>query len=141
MSAIPPATVTAYLETDYRIFNEPPFALRIGINSAQLEKLYQQHKTSCGVFITACNPFSRKLDNATNAAKQAELTKELAQRGLSFIEGEGRHPSGGWPAEPSYFVLDLSLEEAKALGRRYGQNAVVWCGADAVPELVLLRQE
>jgi len=138
MSAISPATITAYLETDYRIFNEPPFALRIGINSAQLEKLYQQHKTSCGVFITACNPFSRKLDDATNAAKQAELAKELTQRSLSFIEGEGKHPSGEW-TEPGYLVLGLSLDEAKALGWQFEQNAIVWCGTDAVPELVLLR--
>ncbi|MFZ8986054.1 MAG: DUF3293 domain-containing protein, partial [Steroidobacteraceae bacterium] len=26
-----------------------------------------------------------------------------------------------------------------ALGERYGQNAIVWSGADAVPQLVMLR--
>jgi hypothetical protein len=35
--------------------------------------------------------------------------------------------------------LGLSLEAAKALGKKYDQNAVVWCGPDAIPELVLLR--
>lgn len=140
MSEIPSATITAYLETDYQVFSNPPFALRINQASEPLAKLLQQQKTDCAAFITACNPFSRKLDDATNAARQVELEKELRPRGLNFIEGEGRHPSGGW-TEPSYLVLGLSLDEAKELGRRYEQNAVVWCGADAVPELVLLRQE
>ena len=32
----------------------------------------------------------------------------------------------------------MGLEEAKVLGCRYEQNAVVWCGVDAVPQLILL---
>lgn len=35
-------------------------------------------------------------------------------------------------------VLGLALEAAKSLGNAYEQNAVIWCGADAVPNLVLL---
>ena len=138
MSKILSATINAYLETDYRVFSNPPFILRIKQVSEPLAELFQQHKTNCAAFITACNPFSRKLDEAANAARQSELTKELTQRSLSFIEGEGRHPSGEW-TEPGYLVLGLSLDEARALGRQYEQNAVVWCGADAVPELALLR--
>lgn len=138
MSVIPSAAIKAYLETDYHVFSNPPFALRINQTGEPLTNLFQQYKTNCAVFITACNPQSHKLDDATNAARQTELAKELTQRRLSLIEGEGKHPSSGW-AEPSYLVLGLSLDEAKELGRRYEQNAMVWCGADAVPVLVLLR--
>ena len=138
MSEIPAAILSAYLETDYHVFSEPPFALRIKQPSEPLANLFRQYKTSCAAFLTACNPFSRKLDDAANAERQVELAKELTQRGRSFIEGEGRHPSGNW-AEPSYLVLGLSLDEAKKLGRQFEQNAIVWCGADTVPELVLLR--
>ena len=138
MTEISTETIAAYLETDYHVFSEPPFALRIGIVSEPLANLFQQHKTNCAAFIKACNPHSHKLDDAANTARQTELEKELTQRGLNFIEGEGRHPSNGW-AEPSYLVPGLLLDEAKELGRRYEQNALVWCGADAVPELVLLR--
>jgi hypothetical protein len=138
MSEISSSILTVYLETDYRVSVEPPFALRVGKTSEPLTKLYRQHGTNCAAFITACNPHSRKFGDAANAKKQAELAQELTQRGLMFIEGEGRHPSGGW-AEPSYLVLGLSLDEAKVLGRRYEQNAVIWCGTDAVPELVPLR--
>lgn len=138
MSAIPPATLAAYLKTDYCVSGESPFVLRIGVASKELSALYRQFKTDCCAYITACNPCSRPLDAATNAARQAELAQQLTQRNLQFFEGEGRHPSGDW-AEPSYLVLGMSLEDAKALGNRFEQNAVVWCGADAVPQLVLLR--
>jgi glycine/D-amino acid oxidase-like deaminating enzyme len=138
MSEISSATITAYQETDYRVFGDSPFTLRIREASEPLAELLRQHGTNCAAFITACNPFSRKLDEATNAARQAKLAQELTRRDLSLIAGEGRHPSEGW-VEPSYLVLGLSRDEAKKLGRRYEQNAVVWCEADAVPELVLLR--
>jgi len=36
-------------------------------------------------------------------------------------------------------VPGLSLEASKSLGARFEQNAIVWSGADAVPQLILLR--
>jgi hypothetical protein len=30
-------------------------------------------------------------------------------------------------------------EQAQALGAEFGQNAIVWADADAVPQLILLR--
>lgn len=139
MYLISPPTLTAYLETDYCVFAEASFALRVGTASNSLLKLYRQHGVDCAAFITACNPYSQQVEAAANAAKQAELENDLKLRGLNFIAGEGRHPAGGWPAEMSFLVLGVSRKEAMELGRRYEQNAVVWCGADAVPELVLLR--
>ncbi|UUZ55406.1 DUF3293 domain-containing protein [Massilia sp. H-1] len=48
-------------------------------------------------------------------------------------------PKREWPSEPSFLVRGLSLEDASALGRQLRQNAIVWCGADLVPQLILLR--
>jgi sugar phosphate isomerase/epimerase len=139
MSEILPATIKAYLETDYCVFGESPFVLRVGIANEPLAKLYKRLKTNCGAFVTAFNPFSNEAGESANTARQVELAKELNRRSLTFIDGIGKHSSGEWPAEASYFVLGLSLEAAKALGKKYDQNAVVWCGSDAIPELVLLR--
>jgi len=139
MSEIPPVTIKAYLETDYCVFGESPFVLRVGIANEPLAKLYKRLKTNCGVFVTAFNPFSNEAGESANTARQVELVKELNRRSLTFFDGIGKHPSGEWTAEASYFVLGLSLEAAKALGKKYDQNAVVWCGSDAIPELVLLR--
>jgi hypothetical protein len=139
MSEIPPLTIKAYLETDYCVFGESPFVMRAGIANESLSKLYRRLKTNCGVFVTAFNPFSNDVGEAANTVRHAELAKELNRRNLTFFDGIGKHPSGEWAAEPSYFVLGLSLEAARSLGKKYDQNAVVWCGPDAIPELVLLR--
>ena len=139
MSEISPSMIKAYLETDYCVFSEPPFALRAGIANESLAKLYKRLKMNCGVFVTAYNPLSNDVGEAANKVRQVELAQELNRRNLTFFDGIGKHPSGEWAAEPSYFVLGLSLEAAKALGKDYDQNAVVWCGSDAIPELVVLR--
>ncbi|HTN94024.1 MAG TPA: DUF3293 domain-containing protein [Gallionella sp.] len=139
MSEIPPLMIKAYKDTDYFVFGESLLVLRVGVANGSLAELYKQYKTNTGVFVTAVNPFSKDVGEAVNTASLAELATELERRNLVFFEGIGEHPMGEWAAEPSYFVLGLSLEAAKDLGKKYDQNAVVWCGPDAVPELILLR--
>ncbi len=138
-SAIAPPTLQAYLETDYCVHGEPGFTLRVGLASAELLAAHKRRRTDCSAFLTACNPFSQPLDAAANAARQAALAKELSGRSLAFLPGVGQHPSNGWPGEDSFLVFGLTLEAAKALGTRLEQNGLVWSGADAVPQLILLR--
>lgn len=139
MAAIDPATILAYQETDFRVAAPEPFVLNVGAASAPLAQLYRQHRTDCSTWITACNPYSRIVSNDANAARQLELEQELRALGLIFFDSVGSHPEGGWPAEAGYLALGLSLAAAKTLGERYEQNAILWCGPDAVPELVLLK--
>ncbi len=138
-SKLPPALIQAYRETDYRVLAEPSFVLTLGIASPELIWLYQVHKVACAAFITAFNPFSRELVLDENRRRRAGLAKELTRRSLDFVEGVGQHPSGDWPGEPSFLVLGLALEAAKSLGITYDQNAIIWCGADCVPDLILLK--
>lgn len=138
-SIIDSATVQAYRETEYRVFAEPGFILKVGQASAELLAAHKRHKTQCSAFLTACNPFSQPFDAASNAERQAALAKELRQRSLVFESGIGQHPDNGWPGEESFLVYGLTLESAKVVGMRLEQNAFVWSGADAVPQLILLR--
>jgi Protein of unknown function (DUF3293) len=139
MSEIFSSTIKAYLETDYCVFGEYPFILRVGIASELLANLYKHFQASCGVFVTAFNPLSIDIGEAANSVRQVDLAKELNRRNLTYFDSVGKHPSGEWMAELSYFVLGLSLEAAKVLGEKYDQNAVVWCGSDTIPRLILLR--
>ncbi|MFM0217795.1 DUF3293 domain-containing protein [Paraburkholderia caledonica] len=132
-------TIQAYLETDYRVHGDTPTTLKIGETNPTLATLHQTHGSACSAFITACNPFSQNTSDEFNAVRQQALADELKQRGLTSIDGIGQHPSNDWPSEASFLVLGLSLEAAKALGTRYGQNAIVWSDAGATPQLVLLR--
>lgn len=137
-STIDPATIQAYRETHYCVEGDASITLLVDQKNDALAALHKAAGVESSAFITAWNPYSRKCDDETNAELQKELIDELTTRGLRFVNGVGRHPASDW-AEPSVLVLGVSLEAAKRLGVRYEQNAIVWCGADAVPELVLLR--
>lgn len=138
-TAIDPDTLRAYAETHYRVLHDSDLTLRVDQFNGALQDLHLRHGADCSAFLTACNPFSRPLDAAANHARQAALIDELHREGLRFLQGEGEHPSNGWPAEPSVLVFGLDLDAASALGRRLEQNAIVWSAADAVPRLILLR--
>lgn len=138
-TAIADALIQAYVETDYIVHTEPAITLRVAEPSPQMMKLHKQHRVTCSAFITAFNPYSQACTTELNLSRQQELMSELKVRSLKFIEGIGQHPSNDWPGEPSLLVLGLSLEAAKTLGSRFEQNALVWIGADGIPELVLLR--
>lgn len=139
MSTIDPLTLASYLETDYSVFAQLPFTLRVGVANDSLSALYRKLNTNCCAYITAYNPFGELRDDKNNIAYQADLEKELKQRRLTYMKGIGKHPFQNWPAEPSFLVLDLSLEASKQLGRKFDQNAILWCSADAVPQLIRLR--
>lgn len=138
-SMIAPEIIQAFRETEYRVHCVPPFALRVGILSTELASTHKRYRVDCSAYITAVNPLSKKLDDACNAERHTALRKELKRSSLNFIEGVGRHPSNQWPGEASYLVFGLTLEAAKSLGARLEQNGIVWAGADAVPQLILLR--
>ncbi len=139
-SVIDREIIQAYLETQYHVHGDAPATLVAGQANAALAALHRAAGVTCSAFITAWNPFSQPAcDVASNARRQAELARELTQRGLRVIDGIGQHPSGHWPGEESFLVLGLTLEDAKAIGVRHAQNAIVWSGADAVPQLILLR--
>lgn len=138
-TAIDRETIQAYLETEYRVSAPVAIALRIGDVNTALADLHHRHGIEASAFITAWNPFSRATSAEVNLQRQQILARELQQLNLTYSDGVGQHPSNQWPGEPSFLVLGATLEDAKVLGNRHEQNAIVWCGPDAVPQLVLLR--
>lgn len=138
-SKINPPTVQAYRETEYLVDANPSFVLRVDGFSAPLARLQERHEVVHSAYITACNPFSRPLSLEENALRQRQLAGDLQALGLVYYEGRGVHPSGTWPPEPSFLVMGLDEDQARALGHRHGQNAVLCCEASAIPRLILLR--
>ena len=138
-SVIAQSSIQAYLNTNYHVHGAMPLTLNIGVANAGLAALHRSHSVESSAYVTACNPFSQALDDSVNDARQEVLARELHHHGLTYINGIGQHPTNGWTGEQSFLVLGLSQEDAKMLGVRHEQNAIVWCGPDAVPELVLLR--
>jgi len=139
ISTIDEATLLAYLRTRYRVLCDPPITLRIGERSAALAALLHARGADCAAFLTAWNPRGEQFTAPANADAQRALRAELAARGHAVVAGIGEDPDGHWPGEDSVLVPGLGYAEAVAVAEAFGQNALVWAGADARPQLVLLR--
>lgn len=73
--------------------------------------------------VTAFNPGGRNAPARVNLRAQHELVRSLGQRGLAWWPAVG----GDWAgthAEISAAVLGMDDAQARALGRRFGQDAV-----------------
>ena len=137
---IHPDKVRAYLATDYRLGHTPQdIVLSIGQRSERLAVLLAGSDVACGAFVTAYNPRGAVQPDAANDRAHAELKAKLQALGLQSIEGSGSEEGTEWPSEKSFFSLGLALEPAKAIGTHFDQDAIVWVGPDAVPQLILLR--
>lgn len=130
----------AYLATEYCLgYNPEEVVLKIGKHSASLAELFTEHRVSCGAFITAYNPEGTQQSDEANAQDHAALLQRVVELGHSFIEGVGAGTTGQWPLERSVFAYGMDKASACAVGRQFRQDAIVWVGPDAVPQLVLLR--
>ena len=138
-SLIDPDTIQAYLETEYHVFGDSPFTIRIGEPNSALAAACKRNGAETSAYITACNPNSQTLDDAANAVRNNSLHIELIERRLAFIEGVGQHPFNGWPGEDSFLIFGVDLEAARDLSRRLQQNGFVWAGSDYIPQLILMR--
>ena len=138
-SSLEDKLVQSYQETNYYVYAQPAFFLTIGKQSPELSRLHDKYRVDSSAFITAFNPYSTELEEQQNRERNAMLALLLGELDHSFIEGVGQHLSKQWPGEPSFLVLGVSLDVAKEIGMQFEQNAIVWSGPDAVPELVLLR--
>lgn len=137
---IPDELITAYRSTEYRVLSEDgEFVLRVGQRSDALARLFELTGTHGATFITAENPFSQATTPGENQANQARLRKDLTSFSATILDGAGQGEDPAWEPEASFLAIGVSRAQACELGQKYRQNAIIWAGEDAVPELVLLR--
>jgi hypothetical protein len=89
------------------------------------DDLLARAEESRWALITAWNPASRQLSAGENANRQFELAAALNEGGHRYLPGEGIGQNAAWPPEESLFVIGISKRDARALGRRFGQFAIV----------------
>lgn len=126
----------AYRATTYRVGT---LALRMDEpNPPALDVLMEGRGYREYAYITAYNPGSRPLPESENRRRQRALIERLQDEGRLVLRGEAISDTADWPPEPSLLVLGMSAEEAKALGRELGQNAVVVGRLGDAPHLAWL---
>jgi hypothetical protein len=138
-SIIHPDLIQAYLETNFHVRSEKPFVIRIGELSAEINSLHQTKRVNSSCFITSCNPESKQFSQVENRTRLNALKSDKSLQDFELVEGLGQHPINSWEGEESFLVLGISLAKATEVGRKYDQNAIVWIGSDAIPQLILLR--
>jgi hypothetical protein len=139
VTCLPESLISAYRVTRYRVFMSPDFELAVGQPSSALADLCRTHTVNSAAFLTAWNPEGNLQNETTNREAFAWLQECVASYGATVIAGFGEDPDGAWAGEESLLALGLSREAACDIGAEFRQNAIVWAGADAVPELILLR--
>jgi hypothetical protein len=119
----------AFLRTAYtaHLPREGTIAIRVGQANAALEALLAAHGADGWAYITAWNPGARRLSAVENAQRHRALVDLLQRMGCTFFEGEGVPDEPGWEPERSVLVIGIGEDEARAIGRRFGQLAIV-CG-------------
>ena len=115
------------------------FVLQLECIDRDLANLMRECGQSCAAFVTAFNPASELVPEASNHVADAALRDKLKVLGRPFYRCVSRDPANVWPDELGYLVLGLAQAEVRSLGESFGQNAILWADADAVTRLVLLR--
>ena len=128
--------IDAFKTARYKVL-EPELELKIGEVSESLNKLLERYGCKSWAFITPFNPGSQVISNEENESRFDSLRGEV--KGHVSFEGQGGGQQDQWPLEKSLLILGISLLRAKRLGRKYGQDAIVFGYKNKRTELIILN--
>lgn len=129
----------SYTAANYHVYAVPSFILKIDILSKELRKLLIELNVKFAAFITAFNPYSQELSLKENRLRNKKLEGKIQSLDLYYIKGDGRCGDSDEVGEESFLVFGLSKKQAINLGMESQQNAIVVCGKNAIPSLLLLK--
>ncbi len=118
----------------YRV-EEPRFDISITQTNPHVDQLLQNHGRTSWAFITPFNPGSEVISDDENESRWVTFKRGLEDH-ITY-EGFGGGQEDSSPLEKSLLILGVSLREAKILGRRYGQDAIVFGHFNQKPRVVL----
>jgi hypothetical protein len=128
--------IDSYLNTRFEI--DGKFTLRPRIRSVEIERLFSDKNHQSASCITAFNPASKVCSDEENFSFHEKLIWEVESMCIQFSPMLGRCPHGNWKSENGLLLLGISLTQAKQLGRKFNQNAIVFIGKDCIPEIYVI---
>ena len=127
----------AYVAARYRIdCGGQPIDRRVGVVDLRADRLLAA--AGCRAhwhILTSCNPASRRLPPAENAARLDALRHDLQDRGWVMLASVNSSDDDAW-IEPGFCVLDAAAADVLTLATRYGQSAIVAAKLGHAPLLV-----
>lgn len=133
-SALIRAYVSAHYEVELGLRGIP---FHIGVRCPRLEQQLRRRGVAQAAFLTAYNPWGRRLNRFANRRLQMSLQRHLQRRGRSWLPGFGCGPD--WAAEPSLMVYGVGRRAGDEIARQFRQQGWVLIGTNHAPKLVLLR--
>jgi len=130
--------LAAYKAARYVVYADQEPVFFIGEHCPELDELLEAENAECAAFLTAFNPHGLRAHDDTNWGATARLMEAFDSLDYEIYIGESNDPEGEWPHEPSFLILGIPRAEAAALGRRFGQLAIVYAEKGRAPELVVL---
>ena len=127
----------AYQQTTYRVI-DPEFDIHIGELHPKLDRFWRKSGYKTWAFITAWNPKSQELSTSENRARNRSMISQLKSHNLSSYKALGIPDEGDWTPEKSFFVPDISRQQAIELGEKFSQNAIVFGEFGKRAELLVL---
>lgn len=127
----------AFAATRYRVIGR---GCEIRINQPMPAPLGQwlAHRGRSVWLITADNPGAEPTGAAINASRRAVLDSLLERPGLHVCRTLHEDPQGHWPDEYGRMIAGLDAGLACALGRRFGQAAIVHLSISRPARLIWL---
>jgi len=127
----------AYRSTTFGVETESgTLNIRLGVVNRPLDSLLEERRAHSWAYVTAHNPGSCLLTAQENSERHHCLVQYIKEHGQTYLPGQGVGDGGDWPAEESLLVLDVTEENAVALGAKFGQNAVVFGRRGDAPQLL-----
>ena len=136
MTKIVNSLIEAYENTNYYIYHDTEIIINIAKKNIDLINLFKDKNLISASIITAYNPFSKIMTEEQNLSAQLQLKKMIEDSNLSYLDAIGQDIKKEWPGEPSFFIENISKENAIKLGRKFNQNAIVWVDKNLIPELI-----
>jgi len=127
--------IKAYKNTEYRVYN-PRIVIKIGVKNQPLDSLLKALNARTWAYITAFNPYSKLLSEASNRSRHEILKTKIGN--YRFYEGEGVGEDKTWKPEISLLIIGISHEEAMEVGNSFEQNAIVVGEIYGIPVLKML---
>jgi hypothetical protein len=126
VSDVPNELIQAYESTSFGAQTPDPVVIRVREICQPLDGLLGKVGLETWAFITASNPESNQLSDEDNAARNNQLLEDIHAYQPHVYPGEGVPDNPGWSPEASLLILGIDRESAIQLGRKYGQNAIVY---------------
>jgi len=112
----------AFLNTTYRVLQSPFIDIKIN----QANESYSMLQS--WAFITAWNPLPDILSLEVNQRRNLQLEQDIKKLGLRYTPGMGISEDEKW-SEESFFIENISHDNANKLAVKYGQLAFVFCNS------------